>query len=71
MGEKRMYTCMCNWVTMLYCRKKIIKGKKKSLCQSSPPPPKKKKRKEGRKIHPEFLTELQQKYIQILMPYLN
>ena len=21
MGEKRMYTCMGNWVTMLYCRK--------------------------------------------------
>ena len=24
MWEKRMYTCMCNWVTMLYSRKKII-----------------------------------------------
>jgi len=22
MGEKRMYTYMCNWVTMLYSRKK-------------------------------------------------
>ena len=21
MWEKRMYTCMCNWVTMIYCRK--------------------------------------------------
>ena len=21
MGEKRMYTCMCNWVTLLYSRK--------------------------------------------------
>ena len=21
MGEKRIYTCMCNWVTMLYSRK--------------------------------------------------
>ena len=26
MGEKRMYTCMCNWVTMLYSRKKIVLG---------------------------------------------
>ena len=24
MREKRMYTCMCTWVTMLYNRKKII-----------------------------------------------
>ena len=22
--EKRMYICMCNWVTMLYSRKKCI-----------------------------------------------
>ena len=22
MGEKRMYTCTCNWVTMLYSKKK-------------------------------------------------
>ena len=21
MCKERMYTCMCNWVTMLYCRK--------------------------------------------------
>ena len=28
MGEKRMYTCMCNWVTMLYSKKKkIVLGK--------------------------------------------
>ena len=27
MGEKRMYTCMCNWVTMLYSREKIVLGK--------------------------------------------
>ena len=26
MGEKRMYTCMCNWVTMLYSRKKNCIG---------------------------------------------
>ena len=26
MGEKRIYTCMCNWVTMLYSRKKICIG---------------------------------------------
>ena len=26
MGEKRMYTCMCNWVTMLYSRKKKFIG---------------------------------------------
>ena len=25
-GDKRMYTCMCNWVPMLYCRKKIVLG---------------------------------------------
>jgi len=43
MREKRMYTCMCNWVTMLYSRKltehcklaimerKIIILKKKKL----------------------------------------
>ena len=24
MGEKRMYTCMCNWVTMLYSIKNRI-----------------------------------------------
>ena len=40
MGEKRMYTYMCNWVTMLYSRKKncigeimikkIIKQKKRT-----------------------------------------
>ena len=23
MGEKRVYTCMCNWVTMLYSRKEM------------------------------------------------
>ena len=28
MGEKIMYTCMCNWVPMLYCgKKKIVLGK--------------------------------------------
>ena len=26
MGEKRMYTCMCNWITMLYSRKKLYWG---------------------------------------------
>ena len=26
-GRKRMYTFMCNWVTMLYNRKKILLGK--------------------------------------------
>ena len=26
MGEKRMYTCMYNWVTMLYSRKKNCPG---------------------------------------------
>ena len=26
MGEKIMYTCMCNWVTMLYSRKKLYLG---------------------------------------------
>ena len=24
MGEKRMYACMCNWVTMLYSGKKKL-----------------------------------------------
>ena len=23
MGEKSLYTCMCNWVTMLYSTKKL------------------------------------------------
>ena len=27
MGEKRMDTCMCIWVTMLYSRKKYVLGK--------------------------------------------
>ena len=27
MWENRMYTCMCDWVTMLYSRKKIVLGK--------------------------------------------
>ena len=27
MGEKRMYTCMCNWDSMPYSRKKIVLGK--------------------------------------------
>ena len=27
MGEKRMCTCMCNWVIMLYSRKEIVLGK--------------------------------------------
>ena len=27
MWENRMCTCMCNWVTMLYSRKKIVLGK--------------------------------------------
>ena len=37
MGEKRMHTCKCNWVTMLYTRKKncvgeiTIKKKKKKV----------------------------------------
>ena len=34
MGEKRMYTCMCNWVTMLYTVEKIlywVNNKKKIL----------------------------------------
>ena len=26
MGEKRMHTCKCNWVTMLYTRKKNCVG---------------------------------------------
>ena len=26
MGEKRMYICMCNWVTTLYSRKKNCIG---------------------------------------------
>ena len=26
MGDKRVYTCMCNWVTMLYSRKKLYWG---------------------------------------------
>ena len=26
MGEKQMYTCICNWVTMLYNRKKTCIG---------------------------------------------
>ena len=26
MGEKRTYTCVCNWVTMLYSRKKLYWG---------------------------------------------
>ena len=26
MGEKVMYTCMCNWVPMLYSGKKIVLG---------------------------------------------
>ena len=40
-GEKRMYTCMCNWVTMLYSRKKKLywgnnnNNKKKLLSWSS------------------------------------
>ena len=25
--KKRMYTCMCNWVSMLYSRKTIVLGK--------------------------------------------
>ena len=29
MGEKRMYTCMCNWVTKLYSREKNVLGKLK------------------------------------------
>ena len=29
MGEKRMYACMCNWVIMLYSRKKIKSNNKK------------------------------------------
>ena len=28
MGEKRMYTCVCNWVTMLYRRGKNCIGEK-------------------------------------------
>ena len=28
--KKRMYTCMCNWVTMLYSRKKICIGEIKN-----------------------------------------
>jgi len=32
MWEKRMYTCMCNWVTMLYSRKEIMYwGNKKKI----------------------------------------
>ena len=36
MGEKFMYTCMCNWVPMLYSQKKVlgkitIKNKKKRI----------------------------------------
>ena len=26
LGEKRMYTCICNWVAMLYSRKKNCIG---------------------------------------------
>ena len=26
MGEKRMFPCMCNWVTLLYSRKKNYMG---------------------------------------------
>ena len=26
MGEKRMYTGMCNWVTVLYSREKLYWG---------------------------------------------
>ena len=43
MCENRMYTCMCNWVTMLYSRKKklywgnnnkkILKNEKKTKTQ--------------------------------------
>ena len=41
MGEKRMNTCMCNWVTMLYSRKKncvgeiTIKKEKENYCLGS------------------------------------
>ena len=28
--KKRMYTCMCNWVTMLYSRKKMYWGNNKN-----------------------------------------
>ena len=31
MGEKRMYTCMCNRVTMLYSRKKLYWGNAKKI----------------------------------------
>ena len=35
MGEKRRYTCMCDWVTMLYSRKKIMYwGNKKNELRS-------------------------------------
>ena len=33
MWEKRMYTCMYNWVTMMYSRKKI-KGNKKTVLEN-------------------------------------
>ena len=31
MCEKIMYTCMCNWVTILYSREKMYWGNKKKF----------------------------------------